>query len=95
MSFGELTELEVRDFFFGSVESLEADQLNPGGFVVANKHSVSLINPDLSAEILAGEISVSTIMMMIIRMIIIIIIIIMTMIIMIMIMTITIAIVLK
>ena len=91
MSFGELTELEVQDFFFGSVESLEADQLNPGGFVVANKHSVSLINPDLSAEILAGEISLSTIMMMIIRMIIII----MTMIIMIMIMTITIAIVLK
>ena len=61
MSFGELTELEVQDFFFGSVESLEADQLNPGGFVVANKHSVSLINPDLSAEILAGEISLSTI----------------------------------
>ena len=43
VSFGELTELEVRDFFFGSVESLEADQLNPGGFVVANKYLLSFV----------------------------------------------------
>jgi len=54
VSFGELQELKLDDKL-RSVEDIEMDQLESGGFLVGNQHSVAHISPSLKVDILAGK----------------------------------------
>ncbi|XP_067950884.1 hepatocyte growth factor receptor-like isoform X1 [Watersipora subatra] len=56
VSFGKLSQLDIEDSFkLRELNSLQEDQLNPGGFIAANQHSLTLITPDLRAVIVAGK----------------------------------------
>ena len=54
VSFGELTEPDLIDTYLGTVESIEEDQLNSGGFIVGTSSSLLVIFPNRSSKIIAG-----------------------------------------
>lgn len=61
VSFGELTEVVLTDHSLRTIYAIEEDVLHPGGFVIANQHSVAVISPNLTVEILAGKSTFSAI----------------------------------
>ncbi|KAF6034466.1 hypothetical protein EB796_007227 [Bugula neritina] len=55
ISFGELQELKLDNYNLRTVEDIEPDQLESGGFLVGNQHSLAHISPSLRVNILAGK----------------------------------------